>query len=123
MNVVFGDEQRAKLGDKYIALKLDKVGVRGEIEPTQLYAVIGADSVSLGEMPVLDKTIELHQKFIDNYLKQDWNYCEQALTHLKGKFGGDLDSFYNIMSDRIRQYRLQGTPPNWDGVHWSEVGL
>ena len=119
MNVVFGEEQRSKIGDKYITLRLDKVGVRDELAPTQLYAVIGADAVPLGEMPILHKTIELHEKFIDNYLKQDWSFCTQALEHLMGSFGGEIDSFYAIMASRITEYRLNGVPAGWDGIHWS----
>ena len=121
MNVVFGEEQRAKLGDKYITLRLDKVGVKDELEPTQLYAVIGADAIPLGEMPTLDKTIDLHEKLINNYLLQNWDFCGQALEHLMGKFGGEIDSFYAIMAQRITEYRLNGLPAGWDGIHWSET--
>jgi len=119
LNIIFGEEQREKIGDKYIVLPLDKVGVKGEYSPTQLYAILGSESITLGEMPVLEQTIELHKKLIENYVKADWNFCEQALTHLKGKFGGEIDSFYNILETRIREYKINGLPPEWDGTFYN----
>ena len=40
---------------------------------------------------------------------------EQALDHLKSKWGNQLDSFYDILSDRIGKYKDTDLS-NWDPV-------
>jgi hypothetical protein len=44
---------------------------------------------------------------------KDWSYCEQALEHLRGKWGGELDSYYADLQARIERLKTQNLDNNW----------
>jgi hypothetical protein len=43
----------------------------------------------------------LHQRLIDNLNKRDYLVCQALIEHLTGKFGGQLDTFYETILERI----------------------
>ena len=53
---------------------------------------------------------------MENYRKKDWNYCEQAIEHLRGFWGGDTDTFYDSLLVRIKEYQQKELPDNWSGI-------
>ena len=73
------------------------------------------EDIPVTELPQLSYTINLHNKLVENYKKPDFNFCEEALSHLKGKWNHQLDSFYDIMSDRIVKYKDTDVS-QWDPV-------
>jgi hypothetical protein len=50
------------------------------------------------------------------YRQRNWNYCEQALEHLLGKWCGELDSFYQELSTRIAQLKETKLSDDWTGI-------
>mgnify|MGYP003640235727 CR=1 FL=1 len=73
-----------------------------ELPATIAYCLI--DNIPVTEMHKIDEQKDLHTKFYENYQKGDFNFCIHALEHLKGKWGGKIDSYYDIMEDRISKY-------------------
>jgi hypothetical protein len=67
------------------------------------------------EINKTDEYTSLHVKFYENYQKGNFTFCEQALEHLVGKWGGEIDSYYQIMSDRISKYKQQDNK-DWDPI-------
>lgn len=103
MNIVMGDELLPDLASRYTILGLDWFAVEGREEPIRAYCLI--EAVPLTEMPQLAQWQELHEKLMENYVKQNWIYCEQAIEHLKGRWNGELDSFYQNLEVRIREFK------------------
>jgi len=101
------------LRSKYLVLELDTV----EINENTLtaYAVVDAENVILQEITMLDKLKELHENLIKNYRLKNWNYCNNAIEHLKGKFKGELDSFYEELDARIAQLKDIELSDDWSG--------
>ena len=99
MDIIFGRENAEKLRQKYTVLDLETINKEGhEIEP---HCLISADKISIGDLPQLEQWIQLHNDFLNGYHTQQWNYCRQCIEHLMGKFGGEVDSFYTIILERI----------------------
>jgi hypothetical protein len=48
-------------------------------------------------------------------VKQQWNYCEQAIQGLMGKWGGELDTFYTDLLQRVMNFK-ENPPENWDYI-------
>ena len=44
---------------------------------------------------------KLHESLIENIKKQNKDFCLDAIEHLKGQFGGELDSFYVNVEERF----------------------
>jgi hypothetical protein len=58
----------------------------------------------------------LHKNLMSHYGKQDWKYCLDAIETLTGFWGGEVDSFYTEMSQRIAQFQDKSPGPDWDPV-------
>jgi hypothetical protein len=97
MQIVLGKHVADRLRENYTVLELETFSVKNET--VTAYCVV--DQVPVLELATLENFKELHQQFIDNYNKGDFNFCRSAAEHLKGKFNGDLDSFYDILIARI----------------------
>jgi hypothetical protein len=114
MNIIFGTEQATQLQGTVI--ELDTVFQDGLTEPITLYATLSVEDVPLSDMAVLPNLLNLHEKLMEEYRKKNWDFCTQAIEHLRGKWGGSLDSFYDNLQERVQQFSLLPPPENWDGV-------
>jgi hypothetical protein len=97
-------------------LELDTFFQPGLTDPITAYAVLENTSIPFPEIPVVEKHRELHNTMMLEYRRRNWNYCVQALEHLVGKWGGELDSFYEELSNRISQLQEANLPDDWTGI-------
>lgn len=108
--VLAPEEQIADVAERYLVLELDTFRIQDKEIPS--WCVIDAGDIGLAEMTELKHWKEQHESLIRNYKKGDFNFVEQMLEHLKGKFGGNLDSFYMEVYARLQQPK----PDVWDPV-------
>ena len=101
MHIVYGKEQANRLSEKYTVLELDTVKVKELDKDLTLFAVVDTEKLGLIDLPQLDQWVKLHEDLIRNLKKKDKNFCLQAVEHLTGKFGGDIDSFYEHVKGRF----------------------
>ena len=99
MNIIFGRENAEKLREKYTVLDLEKLVV--EDKEVEVFCLIPGEKISIPDIPQLENWINLHNDFLNGYHKKEYNYCSQCIEHLMGKFGGEVDSFYSIILERI----------------------
>lgn len=99
MDIIFGRENAEKLREKYTVLDLETVEKDGV--SLEVFCLIPADKIGLTDLPQLDNWIKLHNDFLNGYHTQQYDYCRQCIEHLMGKFGGEVDSFYTIILERI----------------------
>lgn len=64
------------------------------------------NEVSVTELPSLEKTKQLHNTFILEYKKGNYKFCLDAVEHLRGKFNGELDSFYDTIIEKIIKIKV-----------------
>jgi hypothetical protein len=112
MNIIFNDWAAQQAQEKYIVLELDTFQV-GE-QQTTTYALV--ERVTLTEMLSLDTFKDLHSNLLKEYRKRNWKYCEDAVEHLRGKWNGELDTFYTVLIDRIQDLKTQSLSDDWTGV-------
>lgn len=112
MNILLGSDNIQGVTDKYTVLELDAIRIGGLEEPIQAYCLV--ENISIPEVMGLESLRDLHGNLIKNYRRRDWNYCEQALAHLRGKWNGELDSFYNELWSRIQTLKEIELDDSWD---------
>ena len=105
MDIIFGRENAEKLREKYTVLDLETVEKDGH--SIEVFCLIGADKISIGDLPQLDQWTKLHNDFLHGYNTQQYNYCRQCIEHLTGKFGGEVDTFYEEILKRINTVEAQ----------------
>jgi hypothetical protein len=114
MNILFEDSITAEVKSKYILLELDTFYFPDIDKNKTAYCLI--ESAPIQEMLMFDKNLELHKNLVKNYKLRNWKYCEDALEHLTGLWNGELDSFYNTVLDRIKEFKNQNLNSEWTGV-------
>lgn len=103
MNIIFASvEDAEKLKEKYIVLELDTIVSSSSRDIA--WCVLTAEDVPVEGMINIDRYVDLHCGLIRNYKKQDFAVCTDIIGHLKGAFGGSLDTFYNTLEQRIAQW-------------------
>ena len=114
MNIIVGEQAASEVNGKYLILELDSFKVPEKSDPVKTYCLI--EEISLDSIHGLEQMQDLHKNLIKNYRLKNWNFCLNALEHLKGQWNRELDSFYDILEDRIKEYQKQDPGPTWDGV-------
>lgn len=112
MNIILGNDNLDTISTRYTVLPLDKIRVAKSPDAIQSYCLI--ENLPIGEMFHLDNWINLHKNLMINYERRNWLYCVQAIEHLKGKWNGELDSFYDHLESRINELQQQEIPDGWD---------
>jgi hypothetical protein len=99
MQIVFGKQTAEQLKEKYTVLELEPIlTAQGTLEP---YCVIPVEQIAL-RMSSINNDIDLHEKFVQAIKDNNTKLCVDLHEHLIGKFGGELDSFYEIVVQRCK---------------------
>lgn len=114
MNIVLGNDNLEEIDSKYTVLELDTFVMDDMSTPITAYCLV--ENLPIAEMSQLDNLRDLHKNLIKNYRAQNWDYCEQAIEHLKNCWNGELVTFYQELDLRISQLRKQKNMI--DSNHW-----
>lgn len=113
MNIIFGENINT-LPDNYTILELDSFRLPGELAISTAYCVI--ENIPLHEFITLDDYRNAHSELLVQYRARNWEYCISAIDGLTGRWGGELDSFYQNLLERIKTFTDTPPPQDWDGV-------
>lgn len=114
MNIIIEPDQVEQFREKYTVLELDTIRILPEDRLVTAYCVI--EQIPIMDLPNVESKKNLHENLMINYRKRDWNYCSQAIEHLVGSWGGELDSFYQEIQGRIAKYIEEDPGDSWDGI-------
>lgn len=109
MKIIVGEENIQDISDKYVVLPLDTFLVSGQLIKT--YCVV--EHIPITEIAQIEHFADLHRNLMFNYDKRNWNFCEQAIEHLLGRWNRELDTFYASLSDRIRNFKNDDPGTDW----------
>ena len=112
MNIIF-KENITDLYQKYTVLELDTFKFP---DGTLHTACCVVENIPVLELPQTENLKELHANLIENYGQKNWNFCEQAIEHLMGKWGNELDSFYLEFQNRINLFKNANLDDSWTPV-------
>ena len=97
MNIIVGREVADSLESNYTILELETFSVNDK----QITTFCVVNEVPVSELPVLERNKQLHAEFIKEYNQGNFNNCIVISEGLRGKFNGELDSFYEVILDKI----------------------
>lgn len=103
MYIIFGKENAETLRERHIVLELETFAGENQDPPKTAYCVVQPGSIALGHFPDIDRFSSLHQATVDAWNRQDYSTVKEGIGHLTGQFGGELDSFYDILTQRIAE--------------------
>ena len=108
--VLATQEDIVPVAERYLVLELDTFRIQGTEIPS--WCVVDAGDIGLADMTELAHYKEQHENLIRNYKQGNLTFVEQMTEHLRGKFGGNLDSFYMELYARTQQEKKDP----WDPV-------
>lgn len=112
MNIVLEPNLTDEVRDKYMLVELDTLQY-DDGQAVKSYGVVTKDEITLQDFQNIQMYVDLHNNLIKNYRLKNWKFCEDSLDHLRGKFRGEFDSFYDIMTDRVKQLKALDLPSDW----------
>ena len=113
--IIVGSKTALAVKDKFAILELDFIMVKGKKEPEVIYAIAGrADTAQSGRFQRLrNLTIEM----LACYRSRDWEGALAAIE--RGRRTDEaraLELLYNLYEARIRGYRTNPPPDDWNGA-------
>lgn len=112
MHIILGEQNVREVSDKYVVLELDTFRTADTGELISAFCLI--ENVPIHELSQVDQYRDLHQQLIKNYRSANWKFCEDALEHLEGRWNGEVDSFYSVMSRRVQAQKHSRDSTIWD---------
>jgi len=101
VNVIFNRQAAEELRSRYLVLELETFDVNGQ--KLECFCVVPGDVVPQGDLSDLAQYEKMHQSLVEHLAVKNYPACLPLIENLQGKFGGELDSFYQVISDRIHQ--------------------
>ncbi len=99
MQLIFSSDNEEQIKERYTVLELETVEKDGT--SLEVFCLIPGEKISIPDLPQLENWKQLHTDFLHGYHTQQYEYCRQCIEHLMGKFGGEVDSFYQEILKRI----------------------
>lgn len=99
MQIVWNQEVVEQMRKTQTLLELETFVIEGK--PRVTYCVIPADKL-LSELSTLDALSALHNEYLVALKAKDLENCEFLAEQLKGRFGGELDTFYTETITRLK---------------------
>ena len=98
MQIVFKKEVAETLREKYTVLELETI-TTATGQTIDAYCVVPLESVVL-EIATLQESTDKHQELIDAIKADNVDACVTIAKELLGKFGREVDTFYQTIIDR-----------------------
>ena len=114
--IIIGSATAQKARERFAALEIDLITVKGKSEPEYIYTVVGGEDVRGSES--FQRMQDLHGKMLRLYRSRDWTGAWDALQFCKlEKNGYGLDEVYALYASRIRLFQERPPGEDWDGVY------
>src|SRR5258705_2965500 len=113
--IIVGSNTAIAVKDKFAILELDFIMVKGKKEPEVIYAIAGReDTAHSGRFQRLrNLTIEM----LACYRSRDWEGALAAIERgRRTDEANALELLYNLYEARIRGYRMNPPPEDWNGA-------
>lgn len=101
MQIIWDYQAVLQLRKTHTVLELETFDVKGI--PVTTFCVVPPEKIGLTGFSSLDKYVALHEGFVRALKEKDYKLCKDISEHLIGQFGGELDSFYEVIVNRINE--------------------
>ena len=110
VKMIIGQKTYELVKDEYLCLELDCLAVKGKTLGVNIYTVVPKTALNRA----YSKT---HSDFIKLYREQNWIAIDDYYKTLKSAFDGEMSEYYDMMMERIEEFKKNPLPSDWDGVY------
>jgi adenylate cyclase len=109
VKMVIGPETYEYVKDEYLCLELDCLAVKGKNKGVNIYTIVEKNGLNIAAS-------RSHIEFLQHYREQNWDKALEYIPYIELAFEGDMIEYYEMMRERIEEYKLNPLPKDWDGV-------
>ncbi len=113
VDILMGEET-ANAIPELANLEIDLIIVKGKTKPIAIYALLGGEDLAQSAKFISLKKFQ--DQFLRAYRNQAWDEAETQLKACKDK-ASELATLYGIYAHRIREFRKNPPPKNWNGAY------
>ena len=110
VKMVIGPETYEYVKDEYLCLELDCLAVKGKTKGVNIYTIVEKNGLNIAAS-------RSHADFLKLYREMDWNRALEYIPYIEQAFEGDMVEYYQMMRERIEEYKFNPLPQDWDGVY------
>ena len=119
VTIILGEETERDLDEEFFCVELDKIAVKGKKDAIRIFTVLGNTSWVLNNTNWFIYQ-QQHTKFLDLYRGQTWGAAQLFANELKDSWP-EMAGYYDVMIDRINEYKKNSPGDDWDGVYRAET--
>ena len=109
VKMVIGPKTYEYVKDEYLCLEIDCLAVKGKSEGVKIYTIVEKNGLNIAFS-------RSHADFLQYYREQNWDKAIEYIPYLDKAFEGDMTEYYQMMRERIEDYKMNTLPKDWDGV-------
>ncbi len=124
LTIVLGENTVHAVEPDFAVLELDLIQVKGKHQAVRIFTLLGEASIRNSEW--FGRLKVRHDAMLTAYRAQNWDEAERELAEcrsiLAGQAGlpGETLGFYDVTEQRIRAFRENPPPVDWNGVYVAE---
>jgi adenylate cyclase len=115
VKTVIGPETNESVKESFATLQLDMIAVKGKKEAVTIYTLVG--DLEFKNSSEFKNLALKHEKILKNYFSQNWENCLTEMKEAKSLCNNIMTEYYEIMSERINEFKQSPLPKDWDGVY------
>ncbi|CAB4138201.1 COG4252 Predicted transmembrane sensor domain [uncultured Caudovirales phage] len=112
VKIVLGSKTAEYVKQDYLVLELDCIAVKGKTQGVNIYTVLGRRD----QLNTERGDEQMHGAMLELYRQQKFDRAIQFCQDLKGRFGGEMDHYYDAWTERCEEMKHVELPRDWDGV-------
>jgi len=113
MNIIF-DNSVELISESFTKLQLDTFKDKRTGKTHIAWCIL--EDIPLEDFPLLEHLVATHQQLVNEYKNKNWDYCLSAIQALRGRWNGEIDSYYDNLETRIQTYSQGELEDGWDGI-------
>ena len=110
VKLVIGQRTYELVKDEYLCLELDCLAVKGKSQGVNIYTIVPKTGINRAYS-------KSHCDFIMHYREQNWKALEDYYKTLRNAFGGEMTEYYDMMMERVEEFKKNPLSTDWDGVY------
>jgi len=110
VKLVIGPKTYEYVKDEYLCLELDCLAVKGKTKGVNIYTIVNKNGLNIAYA-------RAHADFLQYYREMNWDKALEYIPYVELAFEGEMKEYYQMMVERIEEYKANPLPKDWDGVY------
>ena len=115
VKMVIGQRTYEHVNEEYLCLNLDCLAVKGKNDGVNIYTIVDKNYENI-------ERAKDHNYFITHYRNMNWEVAQDYIKILKKCFKEDMAEYYDMMNERIEEYKTNHPGVYYDGEYtWDGI--